>query len=356
MSLEINIGTVLCRGRYKAIVHSGHEYDEAGKIIRFGEVKQETPFGRNLITKLGFDYRLGRTGLGSNTLMVCGPSSTPVTEDDLVMGDSFGYASQFASSTFTDSNANPANGPLFRKCEHRRTFPPGALGAAPVVVSKAGLVLASSTTPSLANLRTAPLLSGGLLIDHLGNPTGVSVLPTDYLDIIWQYTEFLTAEVTGEMPFTIDGVSEPRNYTARPLALWLSSGTRNWAPISSSQYFNFNPSFMVMNQLTMSSNGSTLLSGAGLEAITAVGETATTNFMPSAVTFEPLVNGSKKLRLTVSWAPTRGNVTPNVRRAIVSFGSSANLGHFQVLYDPPIPKNSERQIELTFELSMANAP
>lgn len=357
MSLKTHLGTVLCRGRYKAIVHSGHELDADGRILRHGEIKSETPFGKNLITKLGFDYSLGRTGLGSQPLMVCGPSSSPVSEDDVLMGDAFGYASQFASSTITASNANPDNGPLFQTVEHRRTFPPGSLGANPVVISKAGIVLANSINPALASVRSASLLSAGLLIDHLGNPTSVSVLPTDFLDIVWEYTEFVAYEVAGEMPFTINGAASPLSFVVRPLALWSTTGARYWPGVQS-LYYNFSPAFSVRSGLggNINSGGATCVVASELETITASGDTAAAGLRPSTVSAEPYVNGSKRRKFTAAWAPSQGNATPAVRRAIVALGTSNHLGAFQVRFDPPIPKDATRQLELTFELVMANAP
>lgn len=355
MSLKTHLGTVLCRGRYKAIVHSGHELDADGRILRHGEIKSETPFGKNLITKLGFDYSLGRTGLGAQPLMVCGPSSSPVSEDDVLMGDAFGYASQFASSTITASNANPDNGPLFQTVEHRRTFPPGSLGATPVVISKAGIVLAPSTTPALAQVRAASLLSAGLLIDHLGNPTSVAVLPTDFLDIVWEYTEFVAYEVAGEMPFTINGVSAPLTYVVRPLNLWSPAGIRSW-PALGNGYFNFSPAFQVRSALGANNNGATCVVASELEVITTFGEIAAGSMRPSTLTAEPYVNGSKRRKFTAAWAPSQGNASPAVRRAIVAIGLNNNMGAFQVQFDPPIPKDATRQLELTFELVMANAP
>lgn len=361
MTPDINIGTLLCRGRYKAVVHSGHRYDAAGTIIEHGHVKQETPFSGNLITKLGFDLSLGRE-LSGQQFMICGPSSTPVTEDDVAMGDAFGAATQSAGSVLKASNSDPANGPLFRTVEHRRTFPPGSLGPNPVVIAKAGIACGSNG--NIEGVRQANLLSAGLLRDNLGNPTTVSALPTDFVDIVWEYTETLAFDAAMQMPFDEDGAAAPRACVVRPIALWnVQNGTLTTWPSLGTTVNDFSPAFVARSTVNASPNATTGVDASALvPASTILAGGYGIDTVPSSATSLPYVNGSKKRRYVLSWAPSAGNIDPAISRALITFGPRApgdnrsTQGAFQVSFDPPIPKVASKQLELAFELAMANAP
>lgn len=210
MSHEVQITNLEfgMRGKFRAVVHTGHKYDDEGNIVEYGEVLRETPFGRNLILNGGFDWWLTGTlaGGGSIQYLICGPSNVAPVPGDTNMPDAFGYAATFVSSTQVASNADPGMGPLFCTVQHRRTFLPGSLGASPVNVSKAGIACGAVGNPTLTQLRAQPMLAAGLLVDGSGSPTSIAVNPNEYLDLIWEHTEYYPHDVAGSFTLTTDDV------------------------------------------------------------------------------------------------------------------------------------------------------
>lgn len=346
-------GSIGVKGRYRAIVHTGHTYDADGNVIKRGEVLRETPFGRNIITDLGFDKWLGRS-ISGVPYMICGPSNVPPVAGDTIMGDAYGYASQTAGSVEKASNNNSGSGVLYRTIEHTRTFPPGALGVSSVNVSKAGVAVCAGT--SLAQIRAGSLLSAGLLVDGLGNPTTISVNPTEYLDIVWEVTIYVPFDDTGTVSITVDGTPTNYTYTVRPQALWLTvvNPGYGWAILQSGAFF-FDPVFTPFSSIFLDPNYRT--AGVGFASLTATNTTATAlavNMQYTSVSAAAYTNGSKTRTFTAVLAPSQGNPSPTITWMGVPF--SGNAGIFQVAFSPGLPKTAAKQLSISFSISLANVP
>lgn len=360
--MSLNLGSIEIghRGRFRAVVHTGHEYDADGNIIKYGDVLRETPFGRNKIVNGGFDYWLtgSISGGGSYHIMICGPSNTAPVETDTVMGDAFGYAAGFVSSVQTASNSTPAAGQLFCTIQHRRTFLPGSLGSTAVNISKAAIIASTVSTPTQAQIRSMPLLCAGLLVDGSGNPTSISVGPAEYLDLIWEHTEYLPNDATGTFTLTVDGVDTTVGYTVRCMNLFEHSDSRYgyWGSLATTST-SVSPQFVSRNAINIGSYNPTVLgySATGLSAPNTNPTPPGTivNLAPQSVRASTYIAGSKQRSFSATWPLARGNATPNCNVLKLVFNDN---GAFQIIFDPPIAKTAARQLDLSFTLSMANMP
>lgn len=335
---------IRAQGRFRAVVHTGHEYDEFGNIVKFGKVLRETSFGNNKITLSGFDRAM--LNQGSSLCMVAGAGNTAPSESDTTLVSYLGKTQTFATSSTTRNTTPDVNGDVWWRCTKRMTFGPSSMGGGSVNVSEAGIV----TNVSFSSINSATVLTArGLLVDGSNNPTTVSVNnAVEYLDIIWEFTEYVKASVTGTVTLTIDGVSVVHDYEVRPYwfdftgasytaAGWANVAASDWgpriSPVGDSTYYWDEASNCFTGAIT-AITGNNLGSGTrGDIPIQAVGA---------------YTNGSKQRSIAFTWLPLVGNKNITVIRA--------NLGHtsWQVSYDPPIAKVNTKQLDLQFVLSYAN--
>lgn len=341
--IEIPVA-IRAQGQFRAVVHTGHEYDEFGNIVKFGDVLRETPFGNNKITLPGFDKAF--LNEGGNLCMVAGSGNTAPSESDTTLATYLGKTQTFASYSTTRNTTPDGNGDVWWRCTKRMTFGPGSLGNVAVNVAEAGIV----THVGLGGTNAStPVTARGLLVDTGGNPTTVSVNnAVEYLDIIWEYTEYVKASVTGTVTLDIDGVATVHNYEVRPywfdfagaaytLAGWANVGSSDWgpnmSPVGYSTYFWDEATNCFTGAIT-AITGDNL--GAGVSAD-----------IPSQV-LSAYVNGSKQRTISLTWLALVANKNITVVRV--------NLGHtsWQVSYSPAIAKVNTKQLDLSFVLSYAN--
>lgn len=337
-------------GRYKAVVHDGSAiFDEVGNVIG-GNVKcvdgveQKTPFGKNKITLTGFAALLGSSDF--RVICVVGDGNAAPSEENTVLQSYKGYGSTAASLT-TVFNSTVVSGLVNRKITYRQTFNPGSLGAATVNVAEAGMAI-TAVVPTAGT----PLLSRGLLVDGSGNPVTVAVAPTDFLDIVWELTEYVAAEVTGTFDIDINGTVISHAYTLRP-AYFVTSPPFGWTVPA------IQPDRFIYRGLTMTSGdtnwgrGSGMTNGAlaaltGYPSNTYSGERRPQVFAPRAY-----VANSKQRLIDLTWVLTQGNAPgPGYSNIIaINVGSS----NWQIEITPAIQKTASTQFDFVFSLQMANS-
>ena len=218
----VKIGVI---GHFYAMTHRGHKYAEDGTLLELAEPIQQTYPGRNTMCNSGFGRIFSNQAPWSQSyvMFVAGTSNAAPNQTDTVMADIVGStANQHVSSEMIASNVDPAAGPLYRKFRFRRTFTPGNFGASPVNLARGGIVNCAGSE-SQAVLRTRPLLACGLYRNANGDPTTITVLPDEYLDQIWEYTEFLSDNITGTVTIDVNSVPTNFNYTIRPSAIFQDS-------------------------------------------------------------------------------------------------------------------------------------
>lgn len=342
-TIEIPVA-IRAQGRFRAVVHTGHEYDEFGNVVKFGDVLRETSFGNNKITLTGFDKAF--LNQGDNLCMVAGSGNTAPSESDTTLAAYLGKTQSFASASTTREVVPDVNGDVWWRVTKRMTFGPGSLGNVAVNVAEAGIV--TNVGLSGTNAST-PVTARGLLVDAGGNPTTVSVNnAVEYLDIIWEYTEYVKASVTGTVTLTIDGVATVHNYEVRPYWFDNVGGSYNyggWRDVAGNVW---GPNFSPLGNGTYTwSYATNCFTGA----ITAITGNNLGNGVQADIPIQAsgaYTNGSKTRSLNCTWLPVNANKNITVVRV--------NLGHtcWQVSYSPAIAKVNTKQLDLLFVLSYAN--
>lgn len=333
------------QGRYKAIKHKGHKFDENGELVEFGEVIEETGWGKNIITLVGINTWLG----SASTLFiwaVAGTSNATPSEANTVLGAYAGRRTALPVGDTLTRQVDPLAGELYIRNVSRSTFNPGAFGASSVNIAEAGMAM-SSTAPS----SSTQLFSRGLLVDGGGSPTTISVAPDEYLDIVWEFTIYVPYGTTGTVSLTIDGVATNHTYVVRPVRL---DGFSVWSSFAASA--GTGPGYIPTITPTLggadtnSYNGTSVNNGA-LTAPTVNPPMASASHRPTAVSWSAYIAGSKQRQCNATWSLTAGNVAaPGVQVAVMGLGWPS----FQVSYSPPIAKTASKQLNLSFMLSFAN--
>lgn len=332
------------QGRFRAVVHTGHEYDEFGNVTKLGKVLRETPFGNNKITLSGFDRAM--LNQGGSLCMVAGAGNAAPSESDTTLVSYLGKTQTFAASSTTRNVVPDGNGDVWWRCTKRMTFGPGSMGGGSVNVSEAGIV----TNVSFDSINGATVLTArGLLVDGSNNPTTVSVNnAVEYLDIIWEYTEYVKASITGTVTLTIDGVATVHNYEVRPYWFDNVGGSYNYGGWRDAGGTDWGTGvYLVGNGTYTWPYAANCFTGA----ITAITGNNLGNGVRADIPTQALgayTNGSKQRTLSMTWLPVNANKNITVIRA--------NLGHtaWQVSYSPAIAKVNTKQLDLSFVLSYAN--
>lgn len=344
--IEITV-PIRCEGRYRAIVHTGHEFDEFGNITKFGEVLRETPFGKNIITLIGFSKILQNQG--GSMVMVAGSGNTAPVEGNTTLVAYLGKSNTIATQATTRNVSPDVNNEVWWRTTYRFSFGPETLGAGAINVAEAGI----STAVSINSVTSSTtLLSRGLLVDGAGNPTTVSLnATTEFLDIIWEYTEWVKASVTGSVNLTIDGVVTSHSYEVRPYYFDNVGGGYNYSGWADAGSLSI-PGYSTNNSKSGYPLSAATCAFAGpLVAITGngLGNAAAAN-VPNLMSTDAYVTNAKNRTFRTTWVPTEANIAGGV--GVVR----PNLGHaqFQVSFTPKIAKIDTKQLDLYWTFAMAN--
>lgn len=334
-------------GRFKAVVHTGHKFDEFGNIVEFGEILRETPFGRNTITYTGFSKILQNQG--TSLVMVAGAGNTTPAITDTTLVSYLGKSATLATQATTRNTTPDINDEVWWRTTYRITFAPGSLGGGSVNVAEAGI----STNVSLGSVTSStPLVARGLLVDGGGSPTTVSVNnAVEYLDIIWEYTEWLKASATGTVSLTIDGTPTMFDYEVRPYYFDNTSGGFNYggwkdatgltipgySPLRSTGGYGLSYSIQAFPGPLVAITGNTL-------------SPTNSAYVPTNVSSDAYVSNSCERTLKCTWLPSEANISGGI--GVVRM----NLGHtnWQISFDAKIAKINTKQLDLFWKFTMAN--
>lgn len=323
------------RGRYKAIIHRGD-----------GVPVRESAWSKNLILNGGFNAMLVNNTV--SVWMVAGAGSTSVLPTDGLLASYLGKANTNVSQVTVLNSTPDGEGYVTMQTTYRYQFAPGSLGGGNVNVSEAGMAMSSNQ--SAVNSSTA-LLSRGLLVDDMGDPTTVSVNnDEEYLEILWEHTAYFEAETTGIVNLTIDGVPTDHTVTVRPANFvrpqnigWPNPGANIVFGMAGISFGGSN------NQQTQSA----LYAGA-LGALTAFpsGYPGVSG-RPTSVTMNSYVADSFERTFKMTWSTTLGNVGGGASAIVVQTNSFA-YNAFQLGISPKLMKTDEKQLDLQFSYSLAN--
>lgn len=303
----------------------------AGRFLRFEAVNEQTGERRllagespNLILNQGLN-RLGHLGSATAILQAVqvGTGSTPPTVTDSSLANYLNGTSTNQGG-FSEYIAGP---PAYVRTVVTRRFPAGAAAGN---LSEVGIGWSSST---------GSLFSRALIKDGSGNPTTITVLPAEALDVTYELRLYIPGDVTGSITDAASGVTH--DYIIRPqnvsstlywdAGLW-SSGTAAVGHQLGSYSWAYNGT---IGTATASPSGSSY----GSSSITTLSTAAYSN-------------NSYKLVMTMGFGLNEGNLSGGIR----SISLPNKITAWQVQFTPAIAKTGTKTLSLTFEFSWARRP
>lgn len=268
----------------------------------------------NLILNQGLN-RLGSGNIWSNIEVGTGSTAPAVTDSGLV--------SRVATSSSTQSNTDAyvAGPPDYVRTLIVIRF---AAGAAAGNLSEVGIGWSSAP---------GNLFARSLIKDGSGNPTTITVLASEALDVSYELRTYPPAsDVTGTI--NISGTSY--DYVIRPSNV---SSNFYWKSLTTKPDIGAGGSYA---QSYAMSGG--LSARTGQPSGSTVG--TATGYSTNAY-----ANNSYKLSGTVTWGLNDGNAS--FKSVTVSFGSYA---YWQIEFTPALPKTNTKVLTLGFEMTWARRP
>ncbi len=200
-----------------------------------------------------------------------------------------------------------------------------AAGAASGNLSEVGLASGGSSSSAL--------FARALIRDSGGNPTTITVLPDEVLDVTYEVRAYAdTSDVAGSV--VIGGVT----YTTTCRRAMLSGGNQYTNRFLFGQWF----------QSDFSDETGTYVYAGTVGPVTGQpsGERQQNSYNASG-TLSPGPVGSYYMDTTAAWELSQGNVAGGVR----SYMPGSQFGAFQVQFDPALPKDATKRLTLTFRWS-----
>lgn len=291
-------------------------YKLAAVNAETGEVREETPWFDNLITDAGLE-RIATADAASHCMVGSGSSTPAVTDTALATW----VAATTTIQSVTDTVASAA--PWYTGTRRVYRF---AVGAAAGNLTEVGI-----------GWNTTSVFSRTLIKDGGGNPTTLTVLPTEFLDVTYEFRLYAPAS-DAALAVTLAGTVHTGVIRAAK-----ATNIGSWGAHS-----------VLANGMKSATSDSvfTGYSGATLGAQTGfpTGSTASGNTSTSGYSLAAYVPGSLKRTITCSVGLNELNLAGGINALLFQ---PLRAGCFQMSFSPPIPKTSSQTLSLTFELSWA---
>lgn len=276
-----------------------------------GERRELAPWFDNLITDQGLNW-LGTSGIGQYCLV--GTGSTPPAETDTVLANKLAHTTTNAGVTY----GGQATTPYYSWVR--------------VVFRFAAGTAAGNLTELGVGISTTLLFSRTLIKDGAGNPTTITVLPSEALDVTYELRLYApSADATHTT--VIGGV--PYTGTVRPSLVTNSASGGAWGVRS----------FAVPASLSGLSPAFSVYSGA-VGAATA-GPSGTQENLTGGVVEAAYSQNSLLRSGTITCPLSEGNLAGGI--GAVAIGTT--LGRYQIGFTPSIPKDATKVLTLSFTLS-----
>ena len=230
-------------------------------------------------------------------------------------------ASTNVSNTTEAGKATEA--PYF--CYRRKTFR-FAEGAAAGNLSEVGVGWAS----------TGSLYSRELILDGSGDPTTITVLADEILDVTYEKRQYMPA-VDSSGVITLDGVDYA--YVGRASNVTIANDTTGWQiPVAGISAGLVPPAFA--HRAYEGTIGGVLSEPSGAADA------------PTSSTALAYVANSKQRSWTLLWNNNQANFATGIR----SVRTKCGIGNYQLGFTPAIPKDLTKVLSLTFQHSWARRP
>ena len=306
--MTINI-TSHVLGRFKL---EAFKCDENGDELP-GSRKVLAPWFSNLITDNGLNL-LGSTDDFKAYHQVGSGSATPSVSDVSLSAWVAGSNTTISASLTAQSSA-PRYGSSIRGVRF------GA-GVAAGNISEVGVSPGANGN----------LFSRALVLDSLGNPTTVTVLADEFLDVIYEFRQYAPL-IDGAGTVELGGVVY--DYVSRAAR---ASSSEEWAQSATGRVMGF--------------SGATAYNGA-IGAITGIpaGTSSALGCAPLAYS-----SGSMQTKCTVTASPAQGNLSGGIKSLYLTRlgpGNANSTGAYQVEFTPAIPKTATNSLSLILSVTWA---
>jgi hypothetical protein len=294
-----------------------------------GSLRQELEFD-NLIVDAGMNLFSRSTSSSILTYVMVGSGTTTPTFTDTQLANQIAFTSSATSSSSGTASTSPYYG--FSRSTFR--FSPGSLNN--VNLTEVGVSLGNSTTL---------VFSRALIVDGNGNPTSITVLSDEFLDVTYELRIYPPA-VDQTDTITITNVGAI-NVTRRPIAVTSASVTSGWAPFS----YSFSRPVILRDYLaTPTSNSYVSASGAQTSLVAQTNSWFSVTSLPvtsSSVSYPAYVSNSFEQEVNYIFGLDAANVTGGV--GFFQF-APRGLGAYQYLFDNKILKNNTNTLRLNLKM------
>lgn len=299
-----------------------------------GEIVEETPWSDNLITASGIDSLFLNTTISLCAVVGSG-NTAPAAGNTRLASFLAGTTTiqAFVNSTqYTTAPYYILQSKTFRFAE----------GVAAGNISECGIALTG--TPSQAN--SVNLFSRALIKDGAGNPTSVTVLADEFLDLVWEYYTYIPYGLTGTFSQVIDGATVSFSYTLG--VTYLSTTTESSAAqgqpyVSSSNLLRGISVFThINNRPTYVSPDAALPGPGGQLSMAATSQNADVSASAAYVT------GAGYRDFTYTWNLNYGNITFRS----IQFSSYAFA--WAIAFSPSITKINTKKYTYTYRVTASN--
>ena len=281
-----------------------------------GEKRLLSDWQPNLIT----EYGLERIGSGGCIAAVqVGSGQTTPTINDTQMA---AFIAETTTTLNTSTSGASSTAPYYGFTRRVFRF---AAGAAQGNLSEVGI----RGGPSL-------LFSRSLIKDANGNPTTITVLANEFLDVTYELRIYApTVDVTSQ--FTLNGQTHDCIVRA--------------SQCGNATFWSTSLHVFAANAIAGSGSGA-----QGCAVFT--GDIGSVTQSPSGTTAHALVtqktysNNSRYLEIDCDFDLNTANFVGGVR----SLRASSNIGCYQAQFDPPIQKDNTKSLKLTFRFHWARKP
>jgi hypothetical protein len=291
-------------------------------------LKKSTGWFPNLITNNGLD--LLSSSLVLNTVCVGTGNTAPAFTDTALVAQ-VGATTNIVGGSETVQGSAPYYGTTNQEWQ----FPQGAAAGN---LAEVGVGSASNN-----------LLSRALILDGGGNPTTITVLPNEFLNVTYSLRMVVpTSDVVGSV--LLSGVTY--NYTIRASRAATASHNFGWLPR------RFNPGFISNTQGVMTGSCIRVTNGTINESIT--GFPSGTSIQNGSGSSSAYVAGTFNRASTYTWGINEGNI--GITAMEVQYGGYQPVGSafqiggrgsWQIGFDAPIPKDNTKQLTLNFNVAVA---
>ena len=316
-----------------------------------GIIVEETDWIPNLLVNGFFDDRLNSSGSDYYYKgYIVGSGTNAAAETDTALQAYVGGGAS-CEEVWTVRNATVSpryirHGMRFRSTE----------GGAAGNLSEIAMYSDTSNNTTTGPAATRRIHSRARIVDGAGNPTTITVLSDEFLDVIYEITMYAIEDVTGVLTVNIDGTPTNIDYTLRSVHMLNTSG---WSPANKVSTFAAGAFGSFLPATTNGTNECTLRAATYTSLLPYDGSTAVeriaSNIFNSRVSVEAYVNGSKTRRDTRRLPLNNGNIGGGFQSIIIPTGQAGtSWGLTQMLLASPIPKVATKLFDLPIRVTLTN--